>query len=105
MFDWDYLGWKKYSDLFSYQNDWNQTLMTVLNMVNTKFHETNSISSTLITINQEVKKIFDTLEFFIDDKLTHRVVIVDNKLENNIIVVGNQDYPEMTIKIKILNYE
>lgn len=107
MLQWDYLGWKKLENLyFTIQFNWNQTLMTMLNQANAKYHTTEAnIGSTTIRVNDNINTLLNTLEFVKDGMYTHRQIIIDNELSNEIIIVGNPDFPDINIEIQILNYD
>jgi len=103
MIEWNYFGWKK---LIGFnQKDWNQTLITRLNQANAQYHKTEAkIGSTTITVNDKIYSLLNTLEYVVDDMITHRKIVIDNNLDDETIIVGNPDFPEINIKIKIINY-
>lgn len=104
MIEWDYFGWKKQIDVN--QKDWNQTLITRLNQANAEYHRTEAnIGSTTITVNDKIYSLLNTLEYVVDDMITHRKIVIDNNLDDETIIVGNPDFPEIIIKIKLINYE
>lgn len=88
--EWDYLGYNNSGKSYSSpQIDWNQTLMTTINIItNQMFKEQNtSLDSTLI-VNEKVFEIIKTLFYYdLEKKLLGRnKVIVVNNEENCIII-------------------
>ena len=96
---WDYLGYKTNQIEIIYrpdtQNDWNQTLSTMLNQCSAYIHLKNTRGgANRIRLNSEMFKLISTLEFFNEETNTVNgkfVVIVDNSITTNQIFVYNAD--------------
>jgi hypothetical protein len=100
--DWDYKGWKKYvTKEFSYtQEDWNQTLTTVINQISAQIHMASDFSGAdTVKIHSELLPIFESFlyltktdngELFLANKYK---IIVDNKLNKDRIYVYLENVP------------
>ena len=102
---WDYLGYKdkNYKNLLDIQKDWNQTLITMVNLMSANiFQKTYRSGANLIKVNSEVFKIFKTMEFFSTNfetrqhKLSERYIIeIDDSLDNVVYVIRETEHDKM----------
>lgn len=68
---WDYNTWNKISFMVNpHQNDWNQTLMTKMNILRNMIKRFNLIGAPgLITISENLRPLINTLEYYNEDEI------------------------------------
>ena len=102
---WDYSVWKRFTHTTSnyVQVDWNQTLITMINMVSSDMYgETNKVTTSL-KVNQTVSPIFETLSYYKDGYIAGRYeVLFDDDVSDHTINVCNE---ELCKTIYIDNYQ
>ena len=91
---WDY-NYQEHSNVFGHQKDWNQTLITKINMMSAMIHQkTHKGGANKIKINSTLLPLFRDLEYFrIDDYnemfLAGRYhITIDDSLSKNIILLS-----------------
>lgn len=98
--DWDYFGWRKYSDLLTTQDDWNRTLLTQINFVaHLMWTGTKRVSGEIIKVNSNMYKVFEALEYLhvanvngeANITLARYKVIIDETIPDNKIMIYGDD--------------
>ena len=108
--EWDYFGYNKYDkDFWGEQEDWNQTFITKINQINATIfkkysdEQNDEIYDKKIIINDKTLKMFKTLLYFNENKMTlindRYGVILDNNISDNTVYVEFGAYHgEITIQ-------
>jgi hypothetical protein len=99
VFTWDYKIPLKYNknDVFLFQIDWNQTLMTTFNIINNNLNNKNEIINCLTPI--KFQKLIESLTFYNKETSIYK----NYKFE---FIESNDDTIKINnnIELKILNY-
>lgn len=104
---WDYLGHKKYTHGPVSQSDWNNTLLTKINLISTHIHmKTHMGRGNILKTNKKIFGLLKTLEYFkYNDFLGcymvgHYKIVLDDSLDDAVYVIYETEH---TKKLKEKN--
>ena len=98
-FTWDYKIPQKYSsnNNSDHQNDWNQTLMTVFNIININLNSSNEINNCMCPIKYQI--LIESLAFYNKETSLYKNFKFEFTSDDSDIIKINNN-----IELKILNY-
>lgn len=105
-FTWDYKGWSKLTPDESdhTQTDWNETLITMINMANNEIYKTTGQNATEMVMSQKVASVLTNTmgyDMFLKEKYEVNVILLKY---DKIVVCNDIDGQEdSVVYIHILN--